>query len=54
MSIVAAFQESIGLAVPQVIALLRDNDWNVRRAGGDALGKLSQQGKISNVLVWDY
>jgi HEAT repeat protein len=53
MSIAAAFQESIGLAVPQVIALLRDNDCNVRRAGANALGKFSEQGKISNVLVWD-
>jgi vesicle coat complex subunit len=53
MSIVAAFQESIGPAVPQVIALLSHNHEYVRRAGADALGKLSEQGKISNVLVWD-
>jgi hypothetical protein len=51
MSIVAAFQESIGLAVPEVIALLSHNDEYVRSAGADALGKLSEQGTISNILV---
>jgi hypothetical protein len=54
MSIVAAFQESIGLAVSQVIALLSHNDLFVRNAGADALGKLSEQGRISNVVVWYY
>jgi hypothetical protein len=54
MSIVAAFQKSIGPAVSQVIALLSDNNEYVCSAGAGALEKLSQQGKISNVLVWDY
>jgi hypothetical protein len=53
MSIVVAFQEPIRLAFPQVLALLRDHDWNVCRVGADALEKLSEQGKISNVLVWE-
>jgi hypothetical protein len=51
MSIVAAFQESIRLAIPQVIALLSHNDAYVCITGADALGKLSEQGTISNVLV---
>jgi hypothetical protein len=53
MSIAAAFQESIGLAVSQVIALLSHNNGYVRIAGADALGKLSEQGEILNDLVWD-
>jgi HEAT repeat protein len=54
MSIVAAYQESIGPAVPQIIALLSHNNEDVRSAGADAFEKLSEQGKICNVLVWDY
>jgi HEAT repeat protein len=39
-------RESIRAAIPQIIALLNDSEWDVRRAGTDILAKLSQRGKI--------
>ena len=50
--LVAEFRESIRPAIPQIIALLRDSEWNVRGAGADALSKLSEQGNISSFLTW--
>ena len=50
MSIVAEFRESIGLAIPQIIALLEHNDSYVRTASANALSKLSEQGRISRCL----
>ena len=43
---VAEFRESIGHAIPEIVSLLSDGDWNVRIAGADALSKLSEQGKV--------
>jgi hypothetical protein len=45
MSSVAEFQESIGSAIPQIIAFLSDSNWGVCLAGANALLKLSEQGK---------
>ena len=49
--LVAEYQESIILAIPQIIGFLSDSDWNLRKAGADALSKLSEQGKVSNVPI---
>jgi HEAT repeat protein len=48
MSSVAAFQESIGSTIPQIIAFLSDSDSYVRLAGANILLKLSEQGKNIN------
>jgi HEAT repeat protein len=45
MSSLADFRESIVSAIPQIVALLSDRDWDVRSAGANALLKLSEQGK---------
>ena len=45
--LVAEFRESFKPAIPQIIALLSDKEWIVRRAGADTLSRLSEQGKIS-------
>jgi len=50
MMILADFRESIRPAIPQIIALLSDNTSYVRKAGADALAKLSEQGNVSNIL----
>jgi len=47
--IVAEFRESIRLTIPQIIAFLRQNDWYIRKGSADALAKLSEQGKVSNL-----
>ena len=49
----AEFRESIRPAIPQIIPLLSDSDFDVRKVGADALVKLSEQGefKISNFLT---
>jgi len=51
MIIVAEFRESIRPAIPQIIALLRDSDEDVCRAGTEALFTLSEQGKVSHFLI---
>ena len=43
---VAEFQESIQPAIPKIVSLLSDDQWDVRIAGADALSKLSEQGKV--------
>ena len=40
------FRESIRPAIPVIISLLGDGESDVRRAGADALSKLSEQGKV--------
>jgi len=52
MMIIAEFRESIRLVIPQIVPLLEDSKWYVRRAGAQALSKLSEQGKISAILIW--
>ena len=42
------FRETIKLAIPEIVSLLRNGDQNVRIAGADALSKLSEKGKVSN------
>lgn len=46
-SIVAEFQESIGIAIPQIMDLLEATDRDVCTAGANTLAKLSEQGTIS-------
>jgi hypothetical protein len=43
-SIAAEFRESIGIFIPQIVNLLKDNDCDVRAAGAEALLKVSDQG----------
>lgn len=47
----AEFREVVRRAIPQIIDLLSDRELNARRAGVDALSKLSEQGRISNFLT---
>jgi len=47
MKIIAELRESIGPAIPQIIALLTGNKWDARRTAADTLSKLSEQGNIS-------
>jgi HEAT repeat protein len=49
MSIAAEFRESIRIFIPQMVKLLKDNNWNVRVAAAEALSKLSEQGMY---LIW--
>jgi HEAT repeat protein len=44
MSIAAEFRGSIATSIPHIINLLNNRDSNVRRAGAEALSKLSEQG----------
>ena len=48
--LVAEFRKSIRHAIPKIIDLLKHNEWKSRRAGGDALSKFSEQGKVSKFL----
>jgi len=48
MRITAEFRAFIATAIPQVITLLNDRDWEIHREAIDSLAKLSQQGKITN------
>ena len=48
----AEFRELVEPVIPHIIALLGDKERNVRKAGADALSKLSEQGKVSNFLSW--
>jgi len=43
--LVDEYRESIRPAIPQIIALLGDSNWYVRKAGADTLSKLSEQGR---------
>jgi len=45
IDIVAKFQPLIEPAIPVIIALLKDGDKGVRKAGADAVSKLLCQGK---------
>ena len=47
----AEFRELVRVAIPQIIALISRRELNARRAGIDALSKLSEQGKASNFLT---
>jgi hypothetical protein len=42
--IAAEFQESIGNLIPRTINLLKEDGWDVRAAGAEALSKLSELG----------
>ena len=44
---IAEFRESIRRAISEIVSLLSDGESDVRRAGADALAKLSEQGKRS-------
>jgi HEAT repeat protein len=48
MSTIAAFQESIGSAIPQIIAFLSDSHLGIHLVGANILSKLSEQGKNIN------
>jgi len=52
MIITVELRESITSTIPQVIALLDYGDEDVRRAGADALSKLSEKGKTFGILIW--
>jgi hypothetical protein len=43
-SIAAELRESVGIVIPQIINLLKDNNWTVRVADVEALLRLSEQG----------
>jgi HEAT repeat protein len=43
-SIAAEFREFLATSIPQIINLLKDDDWSVRDAAGGALSKLSEHG----------
>ena len=45
MTIIAEFRSLIVPAIPGIVTLLKDDDWDVRRAGAVALLKLSGQGE---------
>jgi len=51
MMVLAEFRESIRPAIPQIIPLLSDNTSYVRMASADALAKLSEPGKVYNLLI---
>ena len=51
MIIVAEFRESIRSAIPQIISLLSDNTSYACKGGADSLVKLSEQGKVSDLLI---
>ena len=36
--------------IPEILSLISDSDSDVRKAGADALSKLSEQGKVSKFL----
>ncbi|KAJ7877058.1 hypothetical protein B0H14DRAFT_3427125 [Mycena olivaceomarginata] len=46
MRIAAEFRESIRAIIPQIVALLKDNDWNVRWASKNALSKFTEQAEF--------
>jgi hypothetical protein len=48
-SIAAEFRESMGIFIPQIVNLLKDDDWDVRAAGAEALSKLSELGMY---FIW--
>jgi len=53
MRITVEFRVPIIPVIPQVISLLNDSDWEVRREAVDSLAKLSEQGnKITNFIIW--
>lgn len=41
----AAFHDKIKDAVPEIVQLIKSDDYNVQSAARDALGKLIEQGK---------
>ena len=43
---VVEFRKSIRPAIPVIVSLLGDGESSVRKAGADALSKLSEQGKV--------
>ena len=49
MTIIAAFRPLIGPEIPEIIKLLKHNDWRVRLVGVDALAQLSKQGKTAQL-----
>jgi hypothetical protein len=51
MKFKAEFHTSIGEAMPQIVALLQDNDMVTRNAGANALSKLSEQCEILGICL---
>ena len=51
MRIVAEFRASIAPAIPEIIALLVDEDENVRWEAADSLTKFAERGKIPNLVI---
>ena len=49
--LVAEFRESIKVAIPEMITLLRSGDSNIRKVAVNALLKLSEIGKVLNFLT---
>ena len=46
--LVAEFREPVEAAIPQIIGFLDNSNWNFRKAGANAVSKLSEQGKYRN------
>jgi HEAT repeat protein len=43
--LVATFHDVIRGAVPQIVDLLKESDWQIRNAGANAIGKLAEHCK---------
>jgi len=51
MMILVEFRESIQPAIPHIISLLSHKTSYARKAGADALSKLSEQGNVFDLVV---
>jgi HEAT repeat len=49
MTMLAEFRPLIGSAIPEILELLKDTEWEVRLAGVNALSQLSEHGKMDNL-----
>ena len=49
MTIIAEFRPLIGPAIPEILELLKDSDWDVCCSGVNALLQLSKHGKMENL-----
>jgi len=54
MKIIAGVREFIGSVIPQIIALLKNSDKGICKAGAETLLQLSGQGKIPSFLIWPH
>lgn len=46
MTIIAEFRDSIGTAIPKIVALLSDETQVIRWVAADALAQLAQHGRL--------